>query len=126
MEHGPSFIRDGRPDTPYQVRIPGSRQSDCLRIDGCPAEPGHPVQAFTPPVVGWYVQPVNGCTVIDHLGDLLFQGHPGNEVGHAIINGLSGILPDLIIFSLFSSPGAISSASGKEKYKNDQDEERGG
>jgi hypothetical protein len=56
------------------------------------ARPADPVQALVPPVVLGDAEPCDRLRLVDQLRDLLFEGEPGEEIFHAIVERRVGIL----------------------------------
>src|ERR1700745_3401379 len=54
-------------------------------VSNVDARPTDSVQRFAPPIVGGYVQPLDGTRLIGQLGDLFFQGHAMYQVGGPLL-----------------------------------------
>ena len=63
--------------------------------DGGAAGTCHAMQALVPPVVGWNAQAVDGRRSAQQLRSFLFEGHPREEIVHALFDGLGGVLVGL-------------------------------
>ena len=92
---GARFVGDGRGHAKHQVGIPGGGYADGFGKDGGAAGTCHAMQALVPPVVGWNAQAVDGRRSAQQLRSFLFEGHPREEIVHALFDGLGGVLVGL-------------------------------
>ncbi len=88
---GTRFVRDGVGHLSHQLDVPRGCHADGLRKNRGDARAGDAVQALIPPAVGGDAQTLDRGRIVDHLRDLLLQGHPGDEVVYALLNGPGGI-----------------------------------
>ena len=89
---GAGFVGNGGGRAEDQAGVPGGGQADRLREDGGASGARHAMQTLVPPVIGGHVQPLDGGRRVHHLGDLLFQGHTGEQVLDALLERGVGIL----------------------------------
>ena len=93
MMFGARLVGNHRGDPADQRHIERRRQPDGLRKHRGTAGPANPVQTFIPPVIGRHIEPGDRRGPVEHLRDLLAQGHlrhqdvrplPGRKFGIAV------------------------------------------
>ena len=80
------FGGDGVGDGMDQVGVPGGSEADGLRENSGVAGTRDAVESFIPPIVGGRLQARDGGNVL-HLRDFFFDGHAGDKIGDALLDG---------------------------------------
>src|SRR5438270_12825044 len=75
----------------HQILIPSSGEPNRLGENRGIPRPGDAVKAFVPPVVRRNAKTVNGRSDVEHLRDLLVEGHAANQIIDSLFNGQAGV-----------------------------------